>query len=42
MSLTTPENSADIYVLAVLGLYVELPDTPARPGPLDEAWARRF
>jgi hypothetical protein len=42
MSLTTPENSPEIYVLAVLGLYVELPDTPSRASPLDEAWARRF
>jgi len=42
MSLTAPENSPDIYVLAVLGLYVELPDTPSRASPLDEAWARRF
>ena len=42
MSLTTPENSLDIYVLAVLGVYTELPHTPPRAGPLDEAWARRF
>ncbi len=42
MSLTTPEHSPDVYVLAVLGLYVELPDTPPRASPLDEAWARRF
>ena len=42
MSLTTPLHSPDIYVLAVLGLYVELPDTPSRASPLDEAWARRF
>jgi len=42
MSLTTPKNSPDIYVLAVLGLYVELPDTPSRASPLDEAWARCF
>jgi hypothetical protein len=42
MSLITPQNSPDIYVLAVLGLYVELPDTPSRAGPLDEVWARRF
>jgi len=42
MSLTTPENSPDIYVFAVLSLYIELPDTPVRASPLDEAWARRF
>ncbi len=42
MSLNSPENSATIYVLAVLELYVELPDTPARASPLDEFWARRF
>ena len=42
MSLHTPENSATIYVLAVLELYVELPDTPARASPLDEFWAHRF
>ena len=42
MSLATPKNSPDIYVLAVLGLYIELPDTPSRASPLDEAWARRF
>jgi len=42
MSLTTPQHSPDIYVLAVLELYVELPDTPSRASPLDAAWARRF
>jgi len=42
MSLTNPQDSPDIYVLAVLGLYVELPDTPSRASPLDEVWARRF
>jgi hypothetical protein len=42
MSLSTPQDSLDIYVLAVLSLYIELPDTPSRASPLDEAWARRF
>lgn len=30
MSLTSPQDSPDIYMLAVLSLYVELPDTPSR------------
>jgi hypothetical protein len=42
MSLASPQDSPDIYVLAVLGMYVELPDTPSRASPLDEACARRF
>jgi hypothetical protein len=42
MSLTTPENTPEFYVLAVLTLYIELPDTPASASPLDETWARRF
>jgi len=42
MSLTTPENDCDIYALAVLSVYIELPHTPTRASPLDEAWARRF
>lgn len=42
MSPTSPENSLITYVFAVLDLYLELPDTPPRTGPLDEAWARRF
>lgn len=42
MSLTTPQDSPEFYVLAILGLYVELPDTPSRASPLDEACARHF
>jgi hypothetical protein len=42
MSLTTPEDTLEFYVLAVLTLYLELPDTPASASPLDEAWARLF
>jgi len=42
MSLTTPENTPDFYVQAVLSLYAGLPETSQRPSPLDEAWARRF
>jgi len=42
MSLTTPQDSPEIYVLAVLGLYVELPDTPSRASPLDDACARHL
>jgi|SRR5580658_858555 hypothetical protein len=42
MSLTTPENTPDFYVQAVLSLYGELPGTSQRPSPLDEAWARHF
>jgi hypothetical protein len=42
MSLTSPKDSPDIYVFAVLNLFVELPDTPSRASPLDEACARRF
>lgn len=42
MSLIPPENNANIYVLAVLELYVELPDTPAQASPLDEFWACRL
>jgi hypothetical protein len=42
MSPTSPENNLIAYVLAVLDLYLELPDTPPRAGPLDEVWARLF
>lgn len=42
MSLTPPQDSLEFYVLAVLTLYIELPDTPASAGPLDETWARLF
>lgn len=42
MSLTAPEDTLEFYVLAVLTLYIELPDTPASASPLDEAWARLF
>jgi len=42
MSLTTPEDTPEFYVLAVLTLYLELPDTPASASPLDQAWARLF
>jgi hypothetical protein len=42
MSLTSPENNLIPYVLAVLDLYLELPDTPPRASALDEVWARRF
>jgi len=42
MSLTTPEDTLEFYVLSVLTLYIELPDTPASASPLDEAWARQF
>lgn len=30
------------YVAAVLMLYIDLPDTPLRPGPQDQALARRL
>lgn len=30
------------YVAAVLMLYVDLPDTPLRPTPRDQWWARRL
>ena len=42
MSLTTPENSPDVFVLAVLELYSQLPDTPDNASPADEACVRRF
>ena len=42
MSLTLPQHDPDVYVLAVLGLYLDLPDTPSRASPLDEVWARHF
>jgi len=42
MSLTTPAETLEFYVLAVLTFYIELPDTPASASPLDEAWARLF
>jgi hypothetical protein len=42
MSLTPPADTLEFYVLAVLTLYLELPDTPASASPLDEAWARLF
>jgi hypothetical protein len=42
MSLTTPADTLEFYVLAVLTLYIELPDTPNSASPLDEAWARLF
>ena len=42
MSLTTPENSPDVFVLAILELYSQLPDTPESASPADEACVRRF
>lgn len=42
MSLTTPAETLEFYVLAVLTIYIELPDTPFSASPLDEAWARLF
>lgn len=42
MSLTTPQDTHEFYVLAVLTFYLELPDTPDSASPLDEAWARLF
>ena len=42
MSLTTPQETREFYVLAVLTFYIELPDTPPSASPLDEAWARLF
>lgn len=41
MSLLAPQQNREIYVLAIVGLYLELPDTPSRASPLDEAWAHR-
>jgi hypothetical protein len=35
-------NDATSYVAAVLMLYVDLPDTPLRPGPRDHCLARQF
>jgi hypothetical protein len=42
MSLTIPQDTPEFYVLAVLTVYIELPDTPVSASPLDEAWARLF
>ena len=42
MSLTPPPDTPEFYVMAVLTIYIELPDTPASASPLDEAWARLF
>ena len=39
----TPVGAEDpAYVAAVLTLYLDLPDTPLRPSPLDQALARRL
>ena len=35
-------SAAPAYVAAVLMLYVDLPDTPLRPSPQDQALARRL
>ena len=37
----TPCNEA-AYVAALILLYVDLPDTPLRPGPQDQSTARRL
>lgn len=42
MSLTNPQQTPELYVMAVLTFYIELPDTPAGASALDEAWARLF
>jgi hypothetical protein len=42
MSFTSPENTPDFYVQAVLSLYLGLPDTSQRISPLDESCARNF
>lgn len=42
MSLTPLKDTPEFYVLSVLTLYLELPDTPASASPRDEAWARLF
>lgn len=34
--------TSDVYVAAVLVLYLDLPDTPIRPSPHDQALARRL
>ena len=35
-------DDAAIYVAAVLTLYTDLPDTPLRPSPMDQAVARKL
>lgn len=42
MNLTTPENNPDVFVLAILELYSQLPDTPESASPADEACVRRL
>jgi hypothetical protein len=39
----TPAGAEDpAYVAAVLTLYLDLPDTPLRPSPMDQSLARRL
>jgi hypothetical protein len=40
--VNTPGSDEAIYVAYVLTLYVELPDTPLRPSPLDQSMARKL
>jgi hypothetical protein len=40
--MTAPGAEDPAYVAAVLTLYLDLPDTPLRPSPLDQALARRL
>lgn len=41
MTQTTPANESD-YIAILIMLYLDLPDTPLRAGPQDQATARRL
>jgi hypothetical protein len=40
--VTTGDIEEPTYIASVLTLYADLPDTPARPGPTDQAMARKL
>ena len=40
--MSPSEGSDAAFVAAVLALYADLPDTPLRPSPADQALARRL
>ena len=40
--MTAPGNGNPAYVAALLTLYLDLPDTPLRPSPVDQSLASRL
>jgi len=40
--MTAPGNGNRAYVAALLTLYLDLPDTPLRPSPVDQSLASRL